>query len=90
MKRHYNITVKGRVQGVGFRFETQRQARFMGIRGFVKNQHDGSVYIEAEGEEDILQQFLNWCHHGPSFANVSKVHYNEDEKQGYTSFDVRF
>ena len=50
MKQALAITVKGRVQGVGFRFSTVREAEELGIKGFVENRMDGSVYIEAEGE----------------------------------------
>jgi len=50
MKKHVNITVKGRVQGVGFRYSAMEAAEELGIKGFVRNMPDGSVYIEAEGE----------------------------------------
>jgi acylphosphatase len=46
---HYQITVSGKVQGVWFRKSTQDKARELGLRGFVRNQPDGSVYIEASG-----------------------------------------
>ncbi len=66
------IKVYGRVQGVGFRFYTQKKANELGICGHVRNRPDGSVYIEAEGEEEKLEIFLNWCEDGPSWAHVSK------------------
>lgn len=56
--RHINVTVSGRVQGVYFRASTKEVADSLGISGFVKNQPDGSVYLEAEGESEILDSFL--------------------------------
>lgn len=71
--KHLNIKIFGFVQGVFFRFSAQEKAKILGINGFVRNESDGTVYIEAEGEEDDLRQFLNWCHKGPSGARVEKV-----------------
>ena len=90
MIKHYNIIVKGRVQGVGFRYATQREARLWGIRGFVKNLPDGSVYIEAEGEQEILQQFARWCHEGPSQARVEDIEVSEAPATGAGPFSVRY
>ena len=53
----YKIHIRGYVQGVGFRWSTAREAKIMGITGFVKNLPDGSVYIEAEGTADRLKAF---------------------------------
>ena len=52
--KHLSITVHGKVQNVGFRYFTNKRAHEFNIKGFVKNQHDGTVYIEAEGEDRIL------------------------------------
>ena len=60
MKKAAIITVSGRVQNVGFRFNTLKAAKKNDIYGIVKNLHDGSVYIEAEGEEENLDQFILW------------------------------
>jgi acylphosphatase len=67
------IKVYGKVQGVGFRFYTQKEAQDLGLTGYVQNKPDGSVYIEAEGESDKLERFALWCEEGPSWARVSKV-----------------
>ena len=63
----------GRVQGVGFRYSTQREARRLGLSGWVRNRRDGTVEITAQGDEKILQTFLAWCRKGPSHAGVSSV-----------------
>ncbi len=59
--KHMAIRVTGRVQGVYFRASTQQTAVACAIHGFVRNEADGSVYIEAEGEEANLQRFMEWC-----------------------------
>lgn len=87
---HYNLTIKGRVQGVGFRYSAKNMARALGIKGFVRNLGDGSVYIEAEGEEAVVQDFLNWCKQGPDRARVEYVSVIESSVQGFTDFETRF
>ena len=63
----------GKVQGVGFRFYTQKKARELGIQGFVKNILDGSVYVEAEGTEEKVDEFILWINSGPPWARVDDV-----------------
>jgi acylphosphatase len=72
-KQHYNIRVNGQVQGVGFRWRAAREANFLGIKGFVKNMPDGSVYIEAEGPQKELEEFIQWGRRGPSFGHVETI-----------------
>ncbi len=67
------IRVRGRVQGVFFRDSARRKAKKFGIQGIARNERDGSVIIEAEGEEHALQQFIAWCRKGPPFARVDAV-----------------
>jgi len=67
------ITVYGRVQGVGFRFYTNKKANELHISGYVQNKPNGTVYIEAEGQETELLTFIDWCNIGPQWARVSKV-----------------
>lgn len=67
------LKVYGKVQGVGFRFYTHKRAQELGLKGYVQNKTDGSVYIEAEGEADQLEMFVLWCDEGPSWARVTRV-----------------
>lgn len=89
MKQHYDIIIHGKVQNVGFRYYTQKKANELQINGFVKNQSDGSVYIEAEGDEKELQAFLLWCHRGPQWARVDNVTANPAPIAGYNGFTVK-
>lgn len=87
-KKLYRIHVKGKVQGVGFRWNSARQARTLGITGFARNMPDGSVYIEAEGFKDMLDEYLGWCRSGPVFSYVDSVEFEEDSPAGYTEFSI--
>jgi len=87
MKRHMCIRITGRVQGVGFRYAVLREAKRLGIVGFVRNESDGSVHIEAEGESGALERFFEWCRRGPSFASVEGVtHETSDAVRGFADF----
>jgi len=89
MQKHYLIRIHGRVQGVFFRASTQDKANQLGIKGFARNEPDRTVYIEAEGEENNLNDFINWCWKGPSAAKVEKVGYEEGDWKNFERFEVR-
>ena len=86
--KHLNITIRGKVQGVSFRVTTKAVANQLGITGFIKNQIDGSVYAEAEGEDFELDNFVDWCHEGPEGAQVEKVEVTQGELQNYRNFEI--
>ncbi len=67
------FVVYGRVQGVGFRYFTWKEAERIGIKGTVRNCTDGSVEIIAEGNDDQLQDFYDWLKVGPRTASVERV-----------------
>jgi acylphosphatase len=82
------IRIYGRVQGVGFRYHTQQVAREHNISGMVKNMIDGSVYIEASGTEQDINQFVGWCHKGPRWAYIEQVEVNDIADRGYSGFTI--
>ena len=82
------IIISGRVQGVFFRASTKAVADQIGIKGFVKNLKDGTVLIEAEGEEVFMNDFIDWCKYGPDDARVDDITINEIELKNYLNFDV--
>lgn len=86
--KHYNITVKGRVQGVFYRKSTQNTATRLGLSGFVKNLPDGNVYIEAEGDQVALDQLLEWCKNGPRMAHVSSAKYTIEPLKYFSGFEI--
>lgn len=90
MKKLYKIKIEGTVQGVGFRYHARKQAQMLGLSGWVKNQSDGSVLIVAEGDIDLLEQLVGWCHEGPRSARVHQVAVKKEEPRGIEGFDVKY
>ena len=88
MKR-YKLRVKGKVQGVWYRASARRKAEELGLCGFVRNEPDGSVYAEAEGEEAALQAFVRWCREGPDMARVEQVEVEEEAPHGFEAFEIQ-
>ena len=89
MKVSYRITVSGKVQNVGFRYYTARMAQDFKIDGFVKNEPDGSVYIEAEGGKDAMETFMHSCCRGPQWARVDRYDIQEQPVMNYEGFRVK-
>jgi acylphosphatase len=87
-KQLYKIHVTGRVQGVGFRWSAVNAARSLGIKGFVKNLADGSVYLEAEGSDEQLNTFIEWCKRGPGHGVVESVTKYQFPPVNYTEFRI--
>jgi len=86
--KHFSIRVAGKVQGVFFRASTKEIADDLQINGTVRNNPDGSVSIEAEGEEENLNQFVDWCKRGPRHARVDQCEIKETAVQEFKSFAV--
>ncbi|MBI4049315.1 MAG: acylphosphatase [Candidatus Doudnabacteria bacterium] len=84
--RHLNIKVYGRVIDVDFRHAAKRLAESLGITGFARNAHDGTVFMEAEGEEEALAQFTDWCKVGSKYARVDKIEVSGGELKGFRDF----
>lgn len=88
MKR-VHLTISGRVQTVGFRFSTKRLANKLGLTGWVKNNDDGTVEAVAEGEDEKLNQLLEFCKKGPFFAKVRDVKIEWQEfKREFEGFEI--
>ncbi len=71
--KQIHIRVQGRVQGVFFRASAQREAKRLGLTGWVRNRKDNSVELTAEGEETGIKDLIAWAQKGPSAARVEKV-----------------
>jgi acylphosphatase len=84
------VIVKGIVQGVNFRYYTQRQAAKY-INGWVKNLPDGSVAAVFEGEEHDVAAMVQWCRRGPSSAQVTAlIEQPEEDRVEFSSFSVKY
>lgn len=88
MMKHLRITVTGKVQGVSYRATCKAVADQLGVKGFVMNQPDGSVYLEAEGDSFAVDTLLEFCQDGPDNAEVMEVSVVEDALRGFKNFEV--
>jgi acylphosphatase len=88
MKR-VNIRIYGKVQGVFFRYNAKKLADKLGVNGWVRNCPDDTVHIMAEGNNDKIKVFINWCRHGPIGSNVRKIEIKEKEyKNEFKNFSI--
>jgi len=87
-----HLTITGKVQGVFFRKHTVEKATDLGhLAGFVANEADGSVTVVAEGPENKVNGLIDWCHSGPSMAQVEKVKIEREPYSGeFESFEIRY
>jgi acylphosphatase len=84
------VKVIGRVQGVAFRWEAQRQAERLGLVGWVRNEPDGSVAAVAEGDEADVDAWVAWCRTGPPSAHVRDVAVMPVSPTGARTFEITF
>jgi acylphosphatase len=85
------VIIEGRVQGVFFRHHTQEMAFKLGVTGWVKNRRDGRVEAVFEGDQERVDQIIQWCHRGPSEATVTKVHSTWEKYTGeFEDFSVTY
>src|ERR1700752_2435822 len=83
------FVVRGRVQGVGFRWFVEREAHILGIAGWVRNNSDGSVEVMAQGTRDQLSGLRSRLREGPRAARVDAVEESEAQpKEGASSFRI--
>ena len=80
--------VRGRVQGVGFRYFAQQSAASLGLTGYTRNLDDGRVEVYAVGPEEKLSQLAGLLHTGPRWAEVRGVEEQEVSVQQYGSFRI--
>ncbi len=89
--KHLKLQITGKVQGVFFRAEAKKKAEELGLKGFVRNEDDGSVYLEAEGEETFLEELIAWVKAGgPELAYVDKIKADYDDAlKAFDDFSIR-
>jgi acylphosphatase len=83
------VQIRGRVQGVGFRYAVLSRARSLDLAGWVRNKYDGSVEAAFEGEDERVRSMVDWCRRGPSGADVRSVDVDWQEPTGEAGFRVR-
>lgn len=86
-----HVIVEGRVQGVGFRHHTHKQAHRFHLSGWVRNKQDGTVEAIFSGADDEVNSMLEWLRHGSPGSRVDNIHSLEITQEEYfTSFEVRY
>ena len=87
----FKATVSGKVQGVWFRDSTRQEAIKLKVTGWVKNIPSGTVYLEAEGEENNLKSLERWIHIGSRHSRVDRVDLQWSEPTNtYSTFEIIF
>jgi acylphosphatase len=90
LRGRVHAIIHGRVQRVFFRAATEKEARRLGLCGWVRNCPDGSVELLAEGTRTALEELVAWCGHGPARAVVENVASSWQEYRGeFKEFSVR-
>lgn len=89
MAEAVHMIVRGRVQGVFYRANTEKVAQGLGLTGWVRNCPDGAVEIHAEGEKSRLEELIEWCRRGPALASVSGIDLDWVPPEGHSSFRIR-
>ncbi|WP_307793815.1 acylphosphatase [Actinotalea soli] len=82
------VLVRGRVQGVGYRWACEAEATRRGVAGWVRNRADGAVEAVLEGPEAEVEQVLAWTRHGPGQARVEEVVVEAAEPEGLVGFRI--
>ncbi len=91
MIRRAHVRIYGRVQGVYFRQYTREEATWRGVSGWVRNNPDGSVEAVFEGDEEKVNELIEWCHQGPPSALVEKVEVDWENPTGeFSGFEISY
>lgn len=88
-KENWEVIVSGKVQGVFYRASARDRARELGLNGFVRNDPEGSVFIEVEGGQPAINQFIEWCKRGPRNAKVEELTAKKGVFKGFKDFEIR-
>lgn len=88
-QRIVNVFIEGRVQGVGFRYWTEREARRLGLKGWVRNRYDGAVEAQFSGPSEAVSEMLKLCESGPAYSQVTKVFAVPEGGRPPSRFEIR-
>ena len=85
------VLIEGRLQGINFRYQAQRQAQKLGLVGFVRHLSDGRIEIEMQGEKEEVDKMLAWCQEEPHSSQIRSIlfRYDEEPSRSYSEFSVR-
>ena len=90
IQKRISLVITGKVQGVGYRHSVKLKAESLGIRGYVRNQLDGSVLVTAQGETNAVEIFLKWCYEGPPAALVRGIEKTPESIEDFSEFSILY
>jgi len=91
MNSRAHLQISGRVQGVFFRASARDTATKLGLTGWVRNSPDGGVEAVFEGDKERVEEAIEWCRNGPSYAQVSDVDIKWEEPTGeFSGFEIKY
>jgi acylphosphatase len=84
------VRIRGRVQGVGFRYLAAQRARSLGVSGWVRNERDGAVSAAFQGPAELVESMLDWCRRGPAGSRVDDVAVTWEQPTRDSGFEIRW
>ena len=90
MSKAINVHIRGHVQGVFYRSKARELAQDLELRGWIKNEIDGSVRAHLQGDPQTIDKWLQWAQSGPELANVSQIETSEADFEKLSSFEIRY
>lgn len=84
--KHLDISLSGKVQRIGLRYQITQAAESYGIHGYARNLRDGSVFIEAEGSDEDLEAFVSWLQSSPGLSQIKACEVKEGDLKGFKDF----
>jgi len=88
--RRAELVVHGDVQGVSYRYFARDIAKKMGVKGWIRNEADGSITIIIEGDDDRVSNFVNWCKQGSPMSTIKDVEIKDSKYSGlFKNFEIR-
>ena len=88
VQKRISLLITGKVQGVGYRYSVKLKAESMAIKGYVRNQLDGSVFVTVQGENTAVENFVKWCYKGSSAALVRGVEKIPGSIEDFSEFKI--
>ena len=88
VQKRISLVITGKVQGVGYRYYVKLKAESLAIRGYVRNQLDGSVFVTVQGENTAVENFVKWCYKGSSAALVRGVEKIPGTIEDFSEFKI--
>jgi acylphosphatase len=90
VQKRINLVITGKVQGVGYRYYVKLKAQSLAIKGYVRNQLDGSVFVTAQGETTAVENFVKWCHIGSPAAFVRGMKKTPGSVEDLSEFSILY